>query len=103
MARVFTTTGATFYIDNGLTILPLSEKFSARLPVFTNFPSDRKVLSKADSSLLMGIKNVGIGIQKDSFSMAMIEQVDITPQRIFEMVPKIWYQVIVFGDWTDVV
>ena len=102
VARVFTTTGATFYIDNGLTILPLSEKFSARLPVFTNFPSDRKVLSKADSSLLMGIKNVSIGIQKDSFSMAMIEQVDITPQRIFEMVPKIGNQVIVFGDGTDV-
>ncbi|MEP7256559.1 MAG: hypothetical protein ABI666_12340 [Ferruginibacter sp.] len=102
VARVFTTTGTTFYIDNELAMLPLSEKFSARLPVFTNFPSDRKVLSKADSSLLMDIKTLSLAIQKDSFSMAMIEQVDVTPQRIFEMVPKIGNQVIVFGDGTYV-
>ena len=102
VARVFTTTGTTFYIDNELAMLPLSEKFSARLPVFTNFPSDRRVLSKADSILLMDIRSISLGIQKDSFSMAMIEQVDITPQRIFEMVPKIGNQVIVFGDGTDV-
>ena len=102
VARVFTITGSTFYIDDELTQLPLSEKFSARLPVFTNFPSDKKVLSKMDSSLLMDIKNISLALQKDSFCMAMIEQVDITPQRIFEMTPKIGNQLIVFGDGTDV-
>jgi cell division protein FtsQ len=101
IARVFTTTNATFYIDNELAILPLSEKFSARLPVFTNFPSDKKVLSKADSSLLMEVKTISLAIQKDSFSMAMIEQVDITSQRIFEMIPKIGKQLIVFGDGNE--
>ena len=101
VARVFTSTGTTFYIDDELAMLPLSEKFSARLPVFTNFPSDKKVLTKADSSLLMGIKTISIAIQKDSFSMAMIEQVDITTQRLFEMIPKIGNQLIVFGDATD--
>ena len=33
--------------------------------------------------------------------MAMIEQVDITAQRTFEMIPKIGNQLIVFGDATD--
>ena len=65
VARVFTSTGTTFYIDDELAMLPLSEKFSARLPVFTNFPSDKKVLTKADSSLLMGIKTISIAIQKE--------------------------------------
>ena len=101
IARVFTTTGTTFYIDDELAMLPLSEKFSARLPVFTNFPSDKKVLAKADSNLLMGIKTISLAIQKDSFSMAMIEQIDITAQRSFEMIPKIGNQLIVFGDATD--
>ena len=101
VARVFTSTGTTFYIDEELAMLPLSEKFSARLPVFTNFPSDKKVLTKADSSLLRGIKTISLAIQKDSFSMAMIEQVDITAQRNFEMIPKIGNQLIVFGDATD--
>ena len=102
IARVFTTTGTTFYIDNDLTMLPLSDKFSARLPGFTNFPSDKKILSKADSSLLGDVKTISLALQKDSFSMAMVEQVDITPQRMFEMIPKIGNQLIVFGDATDV-
>lgn len=102
IARVFTTTGTTFYIDYELAMLPLSEKFSARLPVFTGFPSDKKVLAKADSNLLGEIKIISLALQKDTFSMALIEQVDITPQRIFEMIPKIGNQLIIFGDATDV-
>lgn len=102
IARVFTTTGTTFYIDDELAMLPLSEKFSARLPVFTGFPSDKKVLAKSDSNLLGEIKIISLALQKDTFSMAMIEQVDITSQRIFEMIPKIGNQLIVFGDATDV-
>ena len=30
--------------------------------------------------------------------MAMIDQVDITPQRTFEMIPKFGNTIIVFGD-----
>ena len=102
IARVFTSTGTTFYIDDELAMLPLSEKFSARLPVFTNFPSDKKILAKADSNLLGDIKAISLAVQKDSFSMAMIDQIDITPQRLFEMIPKIGNHLIVFGDATDV-
>lgn len=101
VARVFTVGGNTFYIDHELAMLPLSEKFSARLPVFTNFPSDTKVLSKADSSLLAAIKDISLAIQKDSFRMALIDQVDITPAREFEMIPKIGNQLIVFGNGSD--
>ncbi|HMU09247.1 MAG TPA: hypothetical protein PKC54_04530 [Ferruginibacter sp.] len=102
VARVFTKGGNTFYIDEELTMLPLSEKFSARLPVFTGFPSDTKALSKTDSSLLGDIKNISLGIQKDSFCMALIDQVDITAARQFDMMPKIGNQLILFGDGTDV-
>ncbi len=102
VARIFTNNGATFYIDSSLTILPLSDKFSARLPVFTNFPTDKKVLIKADSTLLKDILLVSNTIQENPFLMAMIDQVDITPQRTFEMVPKFGNNIIVFGDANDV-
>jgi cell division protein FtsQ len=102
VARLFAVTGTSFYIDSAKKILPLSDKFSARLPVFTGFPADNIVLSAADSNLLAGVKSISIAIQKDSFLMAMIEQIDITPGRSFEMVPKIGRQVIVFGDATDI-
>jgi cell division protein FtsQ len=102
VARIFTTTGTTFYIDTAIAMLPLSEKFSARLPVFTDFPSDKIVLSKADSSLLKDIRKISLAIQKDTFCMALIDQVDITSQRDFELVPKIGKNIIEFGDATDV-
>jgi cell division protein FtsQ len=98
MARVFTTSGTTFYIDSAIAMLPLSEKYSARLPVFTNFPSDKAVLLKKDSLLLRDIYTISMAIQKDTFWMAMIDQIDITPQRSFELVPKVGNNIIVFGD-----
>ncbi len=102
VARVFTTGNTSFYIDTALAMLPLSDKFSARLPVFTGFPSDKIVLSAADSSLLNDVKNISLAIQKDSFVMAMIDQVDITAQQNFEMIPKIGNQLIEFGNGNDV-
>jgi cell division protein FtsQ len=101
VARIFTTGNTSFYIDSAIHILSLSDRFSARLPVFTGFPSDKMVLSSADSNLLKDIKDISIAIQKDSFRMAMIEQVDITAQYNFEMIPKIGNQVIVFGNAAD--
>jgi len=102
LVRVFTAAGSTFYLDSSKAMLPLSEKFSARLPVFTNFPSDKKVLIKSDSNLLKDILTMGTAIHADSFMMAMIDQVDITPQRSFELIPKFGNTVIVFGDATNV-
>lgn len=101
IARVFTVNENSFYIDNTNMILPISDKLSARLPVFTGFPTDNKVLSKPDSALLKNVNKLSLLIQKDSFLMAMIDQVNITPQRSFEMIPKMGDQVIVFGDASD--
>lgn len=98
VARIFTSTGATFYIDSSNAMLPLSEKYSARLPVFTNFPSESGVLTKADSLLIKDIAVISKIVQKNPFWMAMIEQVDITKQRTFELVPKIGNSLINFGD-----
>ena len=98
VARIFTVTGASFYLDSSLMRLPLSKKFSARLPVFTSFPTDVIVLTKADSALLRDIRVMSEFIEKDEFWMAQIDQVDITPNNSFELIPKVGNQVIRFGD-----
>ena len=43
IARVFSTTGNSFYIDKIGNKIPLSEKRSARVPVFTGFPELKKM------------------------------------------------------------
>ncbi len=98
VARIFTTSGRTFYLDSSGTRLPLSDKLSARLPVFTNFPVEDIVLSKPDSNLLTDVKNISEFIVNDPFWMAQIDQVNITENRIFEMIPKVGNQIIVFGN-----
>ena len=101
VARVFNVSGTSFYIDSSITQLPLSEKLSARLPVFTGFPSDKAVLAHTDSALLRDIATLSRAIQNDSFMMALVEQIDITPERNFEIVPKVGEGVIGWGDASD--
>jgi cell division protein FtsQ len=98
IARIFTVSGASFYIDSSLTRLPLSDKFSARLPVFTSFPTEVRVLKKRDSVLLAEVKTLSEYINSHPFWMAQIDQIDISSQDDFEMIPKLGNQLIRFGD-----
>lgn len=101
MARVFAIDGNTFYIDDEIRILPLSSKHTARLPVFTNFHAIGKNASLNDSNLLKSIKSLSVFIQKDSFLMSMIDQIEINKQNQFELIPKMGRQQIYFGDTSD--
>ena len=97
VARVFTVQGSSFYIDSVGLRLPLSDKLSARVPMFTNFPSDKAVLAKPDSLLLESVVSIARFIVVDSFWMAQTSQIAITPQAIFEIVPTIGDQIITIG------
>jgi cell division protein FtsQ len=101
VARLFTTTGNSFYIDSSGERLPLSDKFSERLPVFTGFPSENDNVKHTDSALVRDIINISNYLAQDSFWMAQISQVDITPDNTFEMIPVVGGHVIDFGDGTD--
>jgi len=101
VARIFTQAGSSYYIDSSLMTIPLSELFSARLPVFTGFPSELRVLTKRDSVLLKDISILSMKIQGDPLLMAFIDQTEITSFLEFEMTPKIGNQVIIFGDASD--
>lgn len=101
VARVFANSGSSFYIDSTAMVLPLSEKFSARLPVFTSFLGNEAKLNKMDSALLNNVKIIGTAIAADTFLMAMIDQVDIKPDNSFRLIPKIGRQVVEFGDAAD--
>lgn len=101
VARIFTLSGTSFYIDSSLTRIPLSDRFSARLPVFTGFPNVGKVLKKQDSVLLDEIKTVSEYIYSHPFWMAQVDQVNITSAGDFELTPKLGNQVIRFGNAND--
>jgi len=99
IARIFTVTGNSFYLDSSGKVLPLSEKLSARVPVFTGFPFGKK-LSKPDSLLLKDVISLSNYIYADSFWNAQIAQIDINGNE-FDMVPVIGNHIIRFGDIND--
>lgn len=102
VARIFTVAGNSFYIDSACERLPLTEKIAVRLPVFTGFPSEGSRMNKADRLLMRQIKEMSEFISRDAFWSAQITQVDVTPQRNFEMMPTVGNHIIEFGDGTDV-
>lgn len=97
VARVFHIGGGSFYVDSTGLRLPLSDKLSAKVPVVTNFPSDKPVLAHPDSVLLNGVVNIARKILADSFWMAQIQQINIDPQSQFELVPMVGNHIVLVG------
>jgi cell division protein FtsQ len=100
VARIFTITGKSFYIDGGEKRIPLSDKLSARVPVFTGFPE--KVISKRDSALLRDVRSAAGFILHDPFWMSQVAQIDITPERNFEMIPVVGNHTVLLGDGENI-
>jgi cell division protein FtsQ len=97
IARVFTASGTSFYIDNEGSRLPLKQLTVLNLPVFTGFPTDQQKLSKPDSVLLKDVLFFAKTIQKDSFFMAQVAQVNIEPNGTFQMVPTLGDHLVLLG------
>lgn len=100
VARVFTLMGNSFYLDSSGKALPLSDKLSARVPVFTGLPFSNKP-GKTDSALLQDVLRLSRYIVADSFWNAQLAQIDVDDNR-FEMVPVIGNHIIRFGAATDI-
>src|SRR5688572_1220080 len=107
IARIFTSGGKTFYIDDELRMMKISGKRTAVVPVFTGFP-DKKIQSKKDSVLLSDIKITAEFINKDSFWTAQVAQIDMKPSDAdasweFEMTPVVGNHIIKLGDSQNIV
>jgi cell division protein FtsQ len=96
IARIFTMTGKSYYIDEDEKKMPLSDKLSAKVPVFTGFPE--KVLSRRDSLLLHTVRSVAATVIRDPFWLAQVAQINITEERNFEMIPVVGNHLVLLGD-----
>lgn len=101
IARIFTTDGNTFYINDNGKKMPLSEKMSARVPVFTGY-ADKKKMNKADSLFLKQVTNVASFINKDPFWMSQVAQIEITDDKNFEMVPLVGNHLVKLGNGENI-
>jgi cell division protein FtsQ len=100
--RIFTTEGNSFYLDSAGVQLPVIAALPARLPVFTGYPSKIVSHQGADSLLTETIRHLSGFIRSDSFWTAQIAQVNILPDRTFELEPEIGDHRVIFGDGNDI-
>jgi cell division protein FtsQ len=97
IARVFTTGGRTFYMDSSGHQMPVLERNGIRVPVITGFLNSNKFNAK-DSVLLTDVKKVAWFVYSNEFWNAQVGQVDITPDRKFELIPVIGDHIIRLGN-----
>lgn len=96
VARVFTTAGATFYMDSAGQRLPLLPDVVVRVPVVTAFTAS-KSLSKRDSAIANDVAALAQYITTHPFWSAQIAQIDITPSGTFELLPVVGNHIIRIG------
>ncbi len=97
IARVFTAGGRTFYMDSSGHQMPVLDKVGIRVPVITGFFNGR-VSNAKDSALLNDVKKIAWFVYSNEFWNAQVGQVDITPERKFEIIPVIGDHIIRLGD-----
>lgn len=97
VARIFTTGGASFYMDSSGHQMPLLDRTSIRVPVITGYTNAKK-LSSRDSALLHDVKGIVKFVAADPFWNAQIGQIDITKDGKFELIPVIGDHIIRVGN-----
>lgn len=105
VARIFNTAGRSFYIDTAGQQLPLSDKITARVPVFTGFPA-RSRYSSADSALLKEMVGIASFVDSDPFWNAQVSQVDLVSCGdkcwTYEMTPVAGNHIVRLGDGKNI-
>lgn len=96
VARVFTTTGASFYMDSSGKRMPLLPDVTVRVPVVTDFTAAKQV-TKQDSAVVKDLTTIAQYINSHPFWSAQIAQIDITPAGTFELLPVVGNHIIRIG------
>lgn len=102
VTRIFTEDGNSFYLDSTGVRLPLLTQPPLRLPVFTGYPAPKAGRREPDSILNAGIGQISSYLRMDTSWAARIAQINITPDRAFELEPEIGAYRINLGNGNDI-
>ena len=103
MARLFTISGRSYYLNDNGHLMGLSDKLNAKLPVFTGFP-DKNLQTKKDSLLRQYIIRTSEFISRNPFWSSQVAQIDITDGNTvqFDMVPVVGNHIVRLGDGENI-
>jgi len=97
--RVFETNGNSYYLDSSLHVLPLSDKYTHYSTIITNAPELKEdSLSKELKAQMLTVVRK---IEADSFWNAQVQEIVVTPDREFQLIPVMGNHRILLGDTSD--
>lgn len=110
LVRIFSMTGESFYIDKLGNFMPLSEKYTARVPVangyiFENYAPNAEITiydilsndSIASKTIIDDVFLIADFVSKDKFWNAQIDQIYVNIDRDIELIPRVGNHTIVLG------
>lgn len=94
--RVFEQNGNSYYLDTALKAMPLSDRYTHYATVVTNVPElkDDSVSRDLKAQMLKLVQTV----DKDSFWNAQIQEIAVTNDRTFQLIPVLGNHRILIGD-----
>jgi cell division protein FtsQ len=108
IARVLNKDGSSFYLDSEGRAMPLSKKYTAKVPVlYGNIMESaanisvreiRRDEAKASKFLMDDLFDVVKSIETDEFWKAQIESIYVNDNREIELLPRVGNHRIIFGD-----
>lgn len=106
IARIQNLNDESYYLDQIGDLIPLSNRFTPRVPLVNGNIDEPYVLRKGfmenDSvkkfSMIDDLYYLLTYINKSEFWKAQIEQVYVNPDKEFELIPKVGNHTILFGD-----
>ena len=91
--RVISSNGQNYYVDDEATIMPLSQRFAAYLPIATG--AIKEDFAKGD------LYKFALFLRNDEFWNAQIEQIVVAPNNDITLIPRVGDQQIILGKLTD--
>lgn len=100
--RVINKDGVSYYIHESGGKMPVSNKFTPRVPVATGHILDNgKYVGSIEDEQLMTLAKLAAFIHNDRFMQALVDQVVVHEDGQFELIPKIDNHSIMWGSAQD--
>jgi cell division protein FtsQ len=100
--RIMNAFGESFYLDENGLKMPLSPDYTAHVPIASGYIFEHgNGRDTAQTETLRQLFKIATYVDKDTFWNAQIEQIFVTAESQFTLIPNIGDQTIDFGDATD--
>ena len=112
LVRIINSVNESFYIDKHGTLMPVSDKYAARVPIATgnilekySFRGLKTLNEEGDTlnknTMLDTLFFLAKYIEKNEFVNSLVEQIYVNEENEIELIPRIGHHQIIIGDVTN--